>query len=274
MTSSAGWSAAAHLVRSTGFGASGDLVDAVAAAGPSAWLQASLRAAPESDPGAAAAPSADVRGGATGGPGRLDGAEAAAPQAGRRPGDPAHRLVDPPDGRRAEPGRREADLRLAQPLRDVGDQGEVRTDAAGAERHPARQGSRHLHRPGRGDGRGPGPAVLARRPAEHRQGAQREPLARVHGAVHPRPRGRLHRAGRPRGGASAHRLDARPLDRLRGLRRQTARRQAQDRPRHHGEPRRRRRSSGSSSTSRPRRRSSRPGGGSSSPGPRRHRPRR
>ena len=55
MTSSAGWSAAAHLVRSTGFGASGDLVDAVAAAGPSAWLQASLRAAPESDPGAAAA---------------------------------------------------------------------------------------------------------------------------------------------------------------------------------------------------------------------------
>ena len=56
MTSSAGWSAAAHLVRSTGFGASGDLVDAVAAAGPSAWLQASLRAAPESDPGAAAAP--------------------------------------------------------------------------------------------------------------------------------------------------------------------------------------------------------------------------
>ena len=56
MTSSAGWSAAAHLVRSTGFGASGDLVDAVAAAGPSAWLQASLRSAPESDPGAAAAP--------------------------------------------------------------------------------------------------------------------------------------------------------------------------------------------------------------------------
>jgi uncharacterized protein (DUF1800 family) len=56
MTSSAGWAAAAHLVRSTGFGASGDLVDAVAAAGPSAWLQASLRAAPESDPGAAAAP--------------------------------------------------------------------------------------------------------------------------------------------------------------------------------------------------------------------------
>jgi uncharacterized protein (DUF1800 family) len=56
MTSSAGWAAAAHLVRSTGFGASGDLVDAVAAAGPSSWLEASLRAAPESDPGAAAAP--------------------------------------------------------------------------------------------------------------------------------------------------------------------------------------------------------------------------
>ncbi|MEP6650627.1 MAG: DUF1800 domain-containing protein [Lapillicoccus sp.] len=56
MTSSAGWAAAAHLVRSTGFGASGDLVDAVANAGPAAWLQASLRAAPESDPGAAAAP--------------------------------------------------------------------------------------------------------------------------------------------------------------------------------------------------------------------------
>ena len=56
MTSSARWSAAAHLVRSTGFGASGDLVDAVAAAGPSAWLQATLHAAPESDPGAAAAP--------------------------------------------------------------------------------------------------------------------------------------------------------------------------------------------------------------------------
>ena len=56
MTSSAGWAAAAHLVRSTGFGATGDLVDAVAAAGTSAWLTASLRAAPESDPGAAATP--------------------------------------------------------------------------------------------------------------------------------------------------------------------------------------------------------------------------
>ena len=56
MTSSAGWAAAAHLVRSTGFGASGDLVDSVAAAGPSAWLSASLRAAPDSDPGAAATP--------------------------------------------------------------------------------------------------------------------------------------------------------------------------------------------------------------------------
>jgi uncharacterized protein (DUF1800 family) len=56
MTSSAGWSAAAHLVRSTGFGASGDLVDAVAAAGPSSWLEASLRAAPESDSGAVASP--------------------------------------------------------------------------------------------------------------------------------------------------------------------------------------------------------------------------
>ena len=39
---------------------------------------------------------------------------------------------------------------------------------------------------------------------------EREPLARVHGAVHPRPRGRLHRAGRPRGRARAHRLDPRP----------------------------------------------------------------
>ncbi len=57
MTSTADWAAAAHLVRSTGFGASGDLVDAVAAAGPSAWLRTSLAAAPESDPGAAAAPS-------------------------------------------------------------------------------------------------------------------------------------------------------------------------------------------------------------------------
>lgn len=56
MTSSAGWAAAAHLVRSTGFGASGDLVDSVAAAGPSAWLSASLRAAPDSDTGAAATP--------------------------------------------------------------------------------------------------------------------------------------------------------------------------------------------------------------------------
>jgi uncharacterized protein (DUF1800 family) len=56
MTSSAGWAAAAHLVRSTGFGAAGDLVDTVAAAGPSSWLEVSLWAAPESDPGAAAAP--------------------------------------------------------------------------------------------------------------------------------------------------------------------------------------------------------------------------
>jgi len=56
MTSSTGWAAAAHLVRSTGFGASGDLVDAVAAAGTSAWLEASLRAAPDSDSGAAANP--------------------------------------------------------------------------------------------------------------------------------------------------------------------------------------------------------------------------
>ena len=53
MTSSAGWAAAAHLVRSAGFGAAGDLVDTVAAAGPPSWLEASLRATPESDPGVA-----------------------------------------------------------------------------------------------------------------------------------------------------------------------------------------------------------------------------
>jgi uncharacterized protein (DUF1800 family) len=56
VTSSVGWSAAAHLVRSTGFGATGNLVDAVAAAGPSAWLSASLRTASDADPGAVATP--------------------------------------------------------------------------------------------------------------------------------------------------------------------------------------------------------------------------
>jgi uncharacterized protein (DUF1800 family) len=39
-----------------GFGASGDLVDAVATARTEAWLESSLRAAPDADPGAAATP--------------------------------------------------------------------------------------------------------------------------------------------------------------------------------------------------------------------------
>jgi uncharacterized protein (DUF1800 family) len=39
-----------------GFGASGDLVDAVATAGTEAWLESSLRAAPDADAGAAATP--------------------------------------------------------------------------------------------------------------------------------------------------------------------------------------------------------------------------
>ncbi len=54
MTSSASWAAAARVVRSVGFGASGALVDAVAEAGPAAWLAASLTATPDQDPGVAA----------------------------------------------------------------------------------------------------------------------------------------------------------------------------------------------------------------------------
>ncbi|MEP6631211.1 MAG: DUF1800 domain-containing protein [Lapillicoccus sp.] len=56
MTSSASWAAAARVVRSVGFGATGGLVDAVDAAGPAAWLAASLRAPLADDPGAAATP--------------------------------------------------------------------------------------------------------------------------------------------------------------------------------------------------------------------------
>jgi uncharacterized protein (DUF1800 family) len=56
MTSSVSWAAAARLVRSAGFGAAGALVDAVAAAGTSVWLEASLRSTPDSDPGAGATP--------------------------------------------------------------------------------------------------------------------------------------------------------------------------------------------------------------------------
>lgn len=55
-TAPATWTSAAHLVRSTGFGATGSLVDAVAAAGPATWLETSLRADPQSDPGVKATP--------------------------------------------------------------------------------------------------------------------------------------------------------------------------------------------------------------------------
>ena len=60
MTSSASWAAAARVVRSMGFGAAGSLVDAVAEAGPSAWLTASLTAASDADPGAAATPAPSI----------------------------------------------------------------------------------------------------------------------------------------------------------------------------------------------------------------------
>ena len=103
MTSSAGWAAAAHLVRSTGFGASGDLVDAVAAAGPSSWLETSLRAAPESDPGVAAAPVPSFE---TPAPLPQDASRddrQKRRQHGDREDHPAGRVVDPSDGRRADP---------------------------------------------------------------------------------------------------------------------------------------------------------------------------
>ncbi len=51
MTSSASWAAAARVVRSVGFGASGALVDAVDAAGPASWLTTSLAAPAGGDPG-------------------------------------------------------------------------------------------------------------------------------------------------------------------------------------------------------------------------------
>ena len=60
MTSSASWAAAARVVRSTGFGASGALVDAVAQAGPAAWLSASLTAPVDADPGATATPAPSI----------------------------------------------------------------------------------------------------------------------------------------------------------------------------------------------------------------------
>ncbi|MEO8830138.1 DUF1800 domain-containing protein [Lapillicoccus sp.] len=56
MSTSETWAEAAHLVRSVGFGASGALVDAVAAAGPAAWLDAALAAQVAADPGVAATP--------------------------------------------------------------------------------------------------------------------------------------------------------------------------------------------------------------------------
>ena len=218
MTSSAGWAAAAHLVRSAGFGAAGDLVDTVAAAGPPSWLEASLRATPESDPGVASTSPAVVRGAGPAPPGRLAGGAPEAAPAGDRQGRPAGRVVDPPDGRGREPAGREADLRVAQPLRHVSDEGPVGGDAVGPERHPAHQGPRPVHRPRRGHGRRPRAAALAGRPAEHREGAQREPLPRVHGAVHAGPLGRVHRAGRPRGRPRAHRMDPRPAGGNRHLR--------------------------------------------------------
>ena len=60
MTSSASWATAARVVRSMGFGASGNLVDTVDRTGPSAWLTAALTAPSDADPGATATPPPSV----------------------------------------------------------------------------------------------------------------------------------------------------------------------------------------------------------------------
>ena len=71
---------------------------------------------------------------------------------------------------------------------------------------PATPRHRRLPGVGAGDGGRPGDAAVARRRRQPRRQAQREPGARVHGAVHPRS-GQLHRGRRARGRAGAHRLD-------------------------------------------------------------------
>ena len=75
-----------------------------------------------------------------------------------------------------------------------------------------RLGHRRLPGVGAGDGDRPGHAAVARRRRQPGRQAQREPRARVHGAVHPR-RGQLHRGGRarrPRGRSPAGRSTSRP----------------------------------------------------------------
>ena len=70
-TQSAQWIAAARLVRRTGFGASGRVVDAVATQDPSAYVGSVLATDPDADPGAKATPIPTL-----GSPGRPPGKQA------------------------------------------------------------------------------------------------------------------------------------------------------------------------------------------------------
>ena len=110
---------------------------------------------------------------------------------------PARRLVARPDGRRRPPVPRAHDVVLARAFRDQHPEGPLRRPHGRPERDAAAARHRRLPRSRPGDGRRPRHADLARRRRQPGRQAQREPRARVHGAVHARG-GQLHRGRRAR----------------------------------------------------------------------------
>ena len=184
-----------------GFGCRPGELARLQSAGWPAWLDTRLHRPPDDDPGTAATPAP------------------ALPLAARvaRNGDPqqrrqrnlerrdaqqaCRRVVAGPDGARRGPAHRAADLVLARPLRDQRAEGPAGPADDRPERAVARRRDRPLPGPGPGHDRRPGPADLVGRQRQHGEGAQREPVPRVHGAVRARPR-QLHArptCSRPRG---------------------------------------------------------------------------
>ena len=140
-----GWITTARLLRRTGFGVTGAQVDAVAKQNWPAYVDAALRADPAADPGAIATPMPTLP--TLRGPGK--GASMSERKEFRQRANEQltelSRLVVTPDGRRSRADAREADLAVAQPLRDLGRKGTVRRRMGHKTRSSAPQARRLPH---------------------------------------------------------------------------------------------------------------------------------
>ena len=193
------WIATARVLRRAGFGVTGPEVDAAVSQDWPAYVDAMLGANPDADPGAVATPMPALsrrappgKGATPGGPQRIQPAARPNNRACCRIGGCARMVaVRQPVHEKLTLLWHNHFATSAQKVRVRGAHGRAEPEAAHAV------AGRFPH-PGLRDADRRRDVALAGRAEQYRQGAQRKPRPRIHGAVRAGPRQRLHRRRRTR----------------------------------------------------------------------------